>query len=126
MLSRHGTLPSRSQWSFELKWDGFRAIVSTEDGLHVRSRRGWNMTTVLPELRKLPTGPVLDGELVAWKSARPGPGTCAWPMNYRRLPAERENWGRRARRPLSSCLDPPHASEPWIAPPGNSTVWTFT
>lgn len=63
MLSRSGPLPSGSAWSFELKWDGFRAIVSTEDGLRVRNRRGWNMTLVLPELPKLPANPVLDGEL---------------------------------------------------------------
>jgi ATP-dependent DNA ligase len=48
---------------FELKWDGVRALVSTEDGQRVRSRRGWNMTPVLPELRTLPTGLLLDGEL---------------------------------------------------------------
>lgn len=30
MLSRPGPLPTGSRWSFELKWDGFRAIVSTE------------------------------------------------------------------------------------------------
>ena len=71
MLSRPGPLPSGSGWSFELKWDGFRAIVSTEDGLRVRSRRGWNMTPVLPELRALPAGLVLDGELVAWKGSEP-------------------------------------------------------
>ena len=71
MLSRPGPLPSGSGWSFELKWDGFRALVSTEDGLHVRSRRGWNMTSVLPELRALPAGLVLDGELVAWKGSEP-------------------------------------------------------
>ena len=33
MLSRSGPLPSGVEWRFELKWDGFRAIVSTEDGL---------------------------------------------------------------------------------------------
>jgi bifunctional non-homologous end joining protein LigD len=71
MLSRPGPLPSGSGWSFELKWDGFRALVSTEDDLRVRSRRGWNMTTVLPELRGLPAGLVLDGELVAWKKSQP-------------------------------------------------------
>ena len=71
MLSRPGPLPSGSGWSFELKWDGFRAIVSTEDGLAVRSRRGWNMTQVLPELRGLPSGLVLDGELVAWRGGEP-------------------------------------------------------
>jgi bifunctional non-homologous end joining protein LigD len=51
MLSYPGQLPSGSVWSFELKWDGFRAIVFTEDGFTVRSRRGWNMTPLLPELR---------------------------------------------------------------------------
>ena len=40
MLSRPGPLPSGSGWSYELKWDGFRALVSTEEGLAVRSRRG--------------------------------------------------------------------------------------
>jgi bifunctional non-homologous end joining protein LigD len=69
MLSRPGPLPSDAGWSFELKWDGFRALVSTEDGLAVRSRRGWDMTPVLPELRALPDGLVLDGELVAWKGS---------------------------------------------------------
>jgi bifunctional non-homologous end joining protein LigD len=69
MLSRPGPLPSGSGWSFEAKWDGFRALVSTDGEFRVRSRRGWNMTTVLPELRSLPTGLVLDGELVAWKGS---------------------------------------------------------
>jgi len=45
MLARPGALPARADWSFELKWDGLRAIFSTEDGLRVRSRRGWNMTS---------------------------------------------------------------------------------
>lgn len=67
MVSRPGPLPSGSGWSFEIKWDGFRALVSTEVGLTVRSRRGWDMTPVLPELQALPAGLVLDGELVAWK-----------------------------------------------------------
>jgi DNA-binding CsgD family transcriptional regulator len=71
MLSRPGAPPSGSGWSFELKWDGFRAIVSTENGLRVRSRRGWNMTEMPPELRGLPAGLVLDGELVAWKRSQP-------------------------------------------------------
>ena len=71
MLSRPAPLPSGPGWSFELKWDGFRAIVSTEDGLQVRSRRGWDMTPVLPEFRDLPNGLVLDGELVAWKGSEP-------------------------------------------------------
>jgi len=65
MLSRSGPLPNGPGWSFEVKWDGFRALVSTEDGLRARSRRGWNMTAALPELGGLPKGLVLDAELVA-------------------------------------------------------------
>jgi ATP-dependent DNA ligase len=39
MLAQSGQLPTRGDWSFEVKWDGFRAIVSTEgDALRVRSR----------------------------------------------------------------------------------------
>jgi ATP dependent DNA ligase domain len=71
MLSHPGDLPSGSAWSFELKWDGFRALVSTESELRVRSRRSWNMTSILPELRALPAGLVLDGELIAWKGNEP-------------------------------------------------------
>jgi len=83
MLSRPGPLPTGPGWSFELKWDGFRALVSTEDGLAVRSRRGWNMTPALPELRKLPTGLVLDGELGAWKDRVPWfPDVCRRILNF--------------------------------------------
>jgi bifunctional non-homologous end joining protein LigD len=82
MLSRPGPLPSGSGWSFEVKWDGFRALVSTEDGLRVRSRRGWNMTELLPELAALPPGLVLDGELVAWRDGDPYfPDICARVLN---------------------------------------------
>jgi hypothetical protein len=33
MLARSGHLPTRGEWSYEVKWDGFRAIVSTEGAL---------------------------------------------------------------------------------------------
>jgi bifunctional non-homologous end joining protein LigD len=82
MPSRPGPLPSGSGWSFEVKWDGFRALVSTEDGLRVRSRRGWNMTELLPELRGLPAGLLLDGELVASRDGDPYfPDVCARVLN---------------------------------------------
>src|SRR5437588_8607491 len=71
MLLRSGTLPLGSGYSYELKWDGFRALVSTVDGLRVRSRRGWDMTALLPELELLPAGLVLDGELVAFADGKP-------------------------------------------------------
>jgi bifunctional non-homologous end joining protein LigD len=81
MLSRQGDLPQGSRWAFEVKWDGFRAIVSTEDGLRVRSRRGWNMTDALPELRALPSGLVLDGEVVAFNEK----GDPHFPLLARRV-----------------------------------------
>jgi bifunctional non-homologous end joining protein LigD len=66
MLARSGQIPTRGDWSFEVKWDGFRAVVSTEgEALRVRSRRGWNMTQLVPELREIPVEATLDGELVA-------------------------------------------------------------
>jgi hypothetical protein len=69
MLVRPGELPTGEGWAFEVKWDGFRAIASTEDGLRVRSRRGWDMSDRLPELAALPGGLVLDGEVVAFNDA---------------------------------------------------------
>lgn len=67
MLARSGPIPTRGNWAFELKWDGFRAIVSTEGApLRVRSRRGWDMTDLLPELSALPIAVTLDSELVAF------------------------------------------------------------
>ena len=83
MFCRAGPLPSASGWSFELKCDGFRAIVSTEDGLRVRSRHGFNMTPTVPELRGLPDGLVLDGELIAWKGREPCfPNICRRVLNH--------------------------------------------
>ena len=67
MLARSGSLPTRGDWSYELKWDGFRAIVSTEGvPLRVRSPRGWNMTKLVPELAALPVAATFEGELVAF------------------------------------------------------------
>jgi hypothetical protein len=53
MLARLDRLPRRD-YSYEVKWDGFRAIVSTERGLEVRSRRGREISERVPELGRLP------------------------------------------------------------------------
>jgi bifunctional non-homologous end joining protein LigD len=53
-------------WAYEIKWDGFRALVSTEGPLRVRSRRGWDMTPFVAFLDELPVRAVLDGEIVAF------------------------------------------------------------
>ncbi len=73
--------PDWSGLAFELKYDGFRGIVSTERDLEVRSRRGWNMTARVPELAELPPGLVLEGELVALNEQ----GAPHWPLVVERV-----------------------------------------
>ena len=65
MLARSGRLPISRAYAYEVKWDGFRALVSTEGRLRVRSRRGWNMTDRVGFLAALPVSAIIDGELVA-------------------------------------------------------------
>jgi ATP-dependent DNA ligase len=83
MLARAGEPPTGEGWAYEDKWDGFRAIVSTEGALRVRSRRGWDMSDQLPELAELADGLVVDGEVVAFNekasrtSQTSSPGCCA-------------------------------------------------
>jgi hypothetical protein len=50
MLARAGAIPSGRGWTFEPKLDGFRLLVCTHAGFRARSRRGWDMTPLLPEL----------------------------------------------------------------------------
>jgi bifunctional non-homologous end joining protein LigD len=70
MLARSGSIPT-GDYAFEVKWDGFRALVSRNGDFQVRSRRGWNMTALLPELADLPAEAILDGEIVASADGRP-------------------------------------------------------
>jgi bifunctional non-homologous end joining protein LigD len=56
-------------WWFEVKWDGYRALVGSSMGeLRAKSRRGLDLLGRFPELRSLeiPDGVVVDGELVAF------------------------------------------------------------
>jgi predicted ATPase len=51
MLARSGPIPTRGEWVFEVKWDGFRAIVSTE-GAPLRVRDLLGETSALRDLGK--------------------------------------------------------------------------
>ncbi len=56
-------------WWFEVKWDGYRAIVGSVEGrVRARSRRGLDLTGPFPELKSLeiPDGVVLDAEITAF------------------------------------------------------------
>lgn len=63
------------EWWFEVKWDGYRAIVGSDQGeVRARSRRGLDLSGPFPELASLeiPDGVVVDGEVVAFdESGRP-------------------------------------------------------
>jgi bifunctional non-homologous end joining protein LigD len=68
-------------YAHEVKWDGFRAIVGLNGDLRVRSRRGWDMTDLVPELASIPAEGVFDGELVAFDET----GKPSWPLLCRRI-----------------------------------------
>jgi bifunctional non-homologous end joining protein LigD len=73
MLATAGALPrDEERWSFEIKWDGVRALVYSEPGrLRIEGRRLTDMTERYPELRPLnrqlgSRDAILDGEIVAF------------------------------------------------------------
>jgi bifunctional non-homologous end joining protein LigD len=72
MLARLSSLPpDDSQWGFEIKWDGVRALFYSEAGhVSIESRNLRDVTAQYPELRPLGRAlgshrVVLDGEIVA-------------------------------------------------------------
>ncbi len=71
MLATPGPLPTDdAHWSFEMKWDGVRALVAvTDDRVRITSRRGNDVGDRYPELHglagKVGGGALLDGEIVA-------------------------------------------------------------
>ena len=76
MLASSGKLPAPERgWSFEVKWDGVRAIAYLQPGrLRLESRNLREITDAYPEVRGLllQTGmrdAVLDGEIVAFDDA---------------------------------------------------------
>jgi bifunctional non-homologous end joining protein LigD len=76
MLAVAGDLPrDPERWTFEVKWDGVRAIVAVRDGqVRVTSRGGQDLTVAFPELAGLGDAlaghtAVLDGELIAFDDA---------------------------------------------------------
>src|SRR5215210_7263476 len=90
MLARSGPLPRGRGWVFEPKLDGFRCLVCTHGGrFRARSRNGWSMTSLLPELEAaLPPDVQLDGEIVALDHDGDG-GLEGWRNEARARPSGR-------------------------------------
>ena len=75
MLPRLGPLPTGERWSFEPKWDGFRALAFVDGRARLVSRRGNDLTHLCPQVASLTSAglgdAVLDGEIVALRDGRP-------------------------------------------------------
>ncbi|MCY0864536.1 MAG: DNA ligase [Sulfobacillus sp.] len=76
MLAQTAPVPfSDDDWWYEIKWDGFRAIISRGSELHIYSRQGQELLRHYPVLKtleaQLPDPVVLDAELVAWTPEGP-------------------------------------------------------
>jgi bifunctional non-homologous end joining protein LigD len=72
MLALLGTtLPTGPQWSYEVKWDGYRALIEKRGSrVVIRSRRGADLTGTYPAVAAAArtvdaADAVLDGEIVA-------------------------------------------------------------
>src|SRR5580658_487598 len=79
MLATSGGLPSDdSQWGYEMKWDGIRAIAHvSQNAVRLVTRTGREVSATYPELQGMAAvagerSAVLDGEIVAFAGA-------AWP-----------------------------------------------
>ncbi len=75
MLAQSGRAFDSDQHSFEIKWDGIRALAFVEHaGYRLLSRHGLALGELFPELAgiaDLPPGTLLDGELVVLRRGRP-------------------------------------------------------
>src|ERR1700739_90854 len=79
-------------WSYEPKWDGFRALVFRDgDDVILQSRSGKDLGRYFPEL--------LDALRNA--SPRPNPGSAGWPSRRPRTSSDSMRW-RPARSPYST------------------------
>jgi ATP-dependent DNA ligase len=83
---------ARGSAVYEMKWDGFRAVVwRSREGVRIQSRHGVDLTRFFPDLlaplaAALPARTVLDGELLVWDTKL---GRCSFSLLQRRLTAGR-------------------------------------
>ena len=84
--------PGRAALAYEMKLDGFRAIIwRTSTGVRIQSRQGTDLTRYLPDLidpltSTLPARSVVDGEALVWNTDH---GRCDFSLLQHRLTAGR-------------------------------------
>lgn len=94
MKGQADAVPRGAQWVYELKWDGMRIIAFIERGHHgepnrvrLQSSNSRDVTNSYPELQNLAPladhfdGLVLDGEVVAFRDAKPSFNTLQTRMH---------------------------------------------
>jgi bifunctional non-homologous end joining protein LigD len=77
MLASPGPLPRGDMWTYEVKWDGYRALIYLQPGaanpVTIMTRAGNDVTNTYPELKGMADAigmtAVLDGEIVAFDEA---------------------------------------------------------
>jgi ATP-dependent DNA ligase len=88
MLARPATLVPAGAYAFEPKFDGYRGLLFVHpDGCLVQSRAGHDITQCFPDIAaaassQMPSGCVVDGELVVWAEDE---GTLNFPALPRRI-----------------------------------------
>lgn len=95
MLARLSTLPDDedTDWAYEVKWDGVRAIARSRPGrLQLISRNGNDVSAAYPELRGLnlklgSRAAMLDGEIIAFDADGRPSFEALQPRMHQRSPA---------------------------------------
>lgn len=63
------------EYTYEIKWDGYRALAFLDSHLKLQSRNLKDITAIFPELTRLKCsqkpGIILDGELIALRNGKP-------------------------------------------------------
>ncbi|MEU9480766.1 ATP-dependent DNA ligase [Streptomyces sp. NPDC048191] len=136
-------------WAAEVKWDGWRALLSLDAGrLVLRSRQGTDLTASFPEVRsgvaQLPDATAMDGELIVWDAAgrlaferlqgrlqRRGAGAARlaeqWPAHFvafdllRLVGADTTSWPYwRRRAALEALFSEEKLTAPWALCPSTT------
>ncbi|MEA2195127.1 MAG: bifunctional non-ous end joining protein LigD [Solirubrobacteraceae bacterium] len=96
-----GLPPDDDRWSYEIKWDGVRALAYSEPGrIRFESRNRNDISAAYPELKALNRAlsshrAILDGEIVAFETSDSGPPRPSFGRLQGRMHVASESAARR-------------------------------